>query len=222
MTKSTEETITTKSNKKAKLAFRGIEISYEMHVWIQKAQTIRKTAQEIAIGIYEQGKKDHMTNENMLKIIFGVFPDYTRRHLRRITPPELKNVNMARPQPRKESPEIADIGKRNMSANGDVAEPEKKPDGSYEYNTDLVYITTPNFGKFDDFIKQFESVFFRLVPYGDPKIEGGVQIMIRLPVTVKIEPDNQTPTVSINKDTLNKLMRQKKKEKKLDGKTSEK
>ena len=47
-----------KQKAKAKLAFRGIEISYEMHVWINKAQAIRKTAQEIAIGIYEQGKKE--------------------------------------------------------------------------------------------------------------------------------------------------------------------
>ena len=70
-----------KQNVKAKLAFRGIEISYEMHVWINKAQAIRKTAQEIAIGIYEQGKKNHMSNKNMLEIIYGVFPDYTRRHL---------------------------------------------------------------------------------------------------------------------------------------------
>ena len=145
-----------------------------------------------------------MSNKNMLEIIYGVFPDYTRRHLRRITPPELKNINMARAQPRKEVSEIADTAKPDMSANT-----EKKPDGSYEVNTDLVYITTPNYGKFDDFIKQFESVFFRLVPYGDPKTGGGVQIMIRLPVIVKIEPDNQTPIVSIDKDMLNKLMREK-------------
>ena len=177
-----------------------------MHVWINKAQAIRKTAQEIAIGIYEQGKKDHMSNKNMLEIIYGVFPDYTRRHLRRITPPELKNINMARAQPRKQVSKIADTGKPDMSANMD-----KKPDGGYEVNTDLVYITTPNYGKFDDFVKKFESVFFRLVPYGDPKTGGGVQIMIRLPVTVKIEPDNQTPMVSINKEMLNKLMQEKQK-----------
>ena len=113
---------------------------------------------------------------------------------------------MARAQPRKQVSEIADTAKPDMSANT-----EKKANGSYEVNTDLVYITTPNFGKFDDFIKQFESVFFRLVPYGDPKTGGGVQVMIRLPVIVKIEPDNQTPTVSMDKDMLNKLMRQKQK-----------
>ena len=49
-----------KQKVKAKLAFRGIEISYDMHVWIQKAQAIRKTAQEIVFwGYMSKEKRSH-------------------------------------------------------------------------------------------------------------------------------------------------------------------
>jgi hypothetical protein len=116
----------TVKSKKGKLSFQGIEISYRMYVWIEKAKALNKTSKEIARGIYEQGKKDRMSNDNMLAIIRGVFP-YTPRHLRRLIPLELKNINMVREQQpttqaqkpqqfTKESPEIADIGKRDMSA----------------------------------------------------------------------------------------------------------
>jgi hypothetical protein len=116
MTATTTTAKTKPKKKKAKLSFQGIEITYQMYVWIQKARALRKTAQEIAAGIYEQGKKDHMSNANMLAIIHGAFSDYSPRHLRRITPPELKNVSMIREQPTKQTTEIADMGKSDMSA----------------------------------------------------------------------------------------------------------
>jgi hypothetical protein len=81
-----------KKQKKGRLVFQGIPISAKMFVLIQKAKAIRETSKVLARNIYEQGIKDHMSKENILTIINGVFYNYTVRHRRRLTPIELKNV----------------------------------------------------------------------------------------------------------------------------------
>ena len=189
---------------KARLAFRGIDISYEMHVWIQKAQAIRKTAQEIAQGIYEQGKKDHMSKANMLAIIQGVFSDYTNRHLRRITPPELKNVNMARAQPRKQVSEIADINNDDMSANTDDSQEGTKAVASYEINMDLEYNVKVKNWEDSNFMDKFDKAVWSYEENGKD-----MKYFLTLPVTINVNPGDQTATVQVDKVLLDSWMREK-------------
>ena len=146
----------------------------------------------------------------MLEIIYGVFPDYTRRHLRRITPPELKNINMARDQPRKQVSEIADTARPDMSANTDDSEEGTKVAPSYEIKTDLEYTKTLKIGKeYDQFWERFDNATWSSINYND-----SIQVSLILPVTIKVRPDNETATVEIDKDLLNKLMGEKQKQNK--------
>jgi hypothetical protein len=198
-----------RQKQKAKLAFRGIEISLEMHIWIQKAQALRKTAKDIIDGIYQQGKKDHMSNANMLVIIHGVFSDYSARHLRTITPPELKNIKMVRAQTKKKSTEIAAVAKSDTSANPDRIDsgPEQKKQGTaYEVKMDLEYTKMLKLKDYDQFWQRFDDATFTATEYGDD-----IHVTVLLPVTIKVRPQEETARVEIDKEMLNKLMREKQK-----------
>ena len=191
-----------RQKQKAKLAFRGIEISLEMHIWIQKAQALRKTAKDIIDGIYQQGKKDHMSNANMLAIIHGVFSDYSPRHLRTITPPELKKVNMQRVQAKKK---IAAVPKSDTAANPDQVEQEqeqKKQPAVYEVKMDLEYNTlVKNWPS--DFDERFDKAVWTYEQKGKD-----MKYFLTLPVIIKVNPDDQTATVQVDKVLLDSWMRE--------------
>src|SRR5215208_846876 len=99
-----------------KHTFKGIPVSAEMLALISKGKAAVTSAYEVIAQICEQGKKDHMPNTNIRALVYGIFGDsFSERHLRRMMPLGVKNINMIRLQQQKVAV-FADTDKIDMSA----------------------------------------------------------------------------------------------------------
>jgi hypothetical protein len=72
-------------------------------------------------------------------------------------------------------------------------------------------MTMVNSTEYNDFVKAFQNVVFRITEWDHPKKSAVVEISLVLPVTINVRPDDQTATVQVDRALLNKLIQKTKK-----------